>query len=427
MNSNLSLPHNAILWCAVMLAGTLYGQEHHSPTTTQRLCIDRAIDQEQPTERTPVRIVYHGTHPLLATIAHEIADTLNRSDLVNASCSMSADFPRHKIDISKESTAGNPFVLYLTMEATEELLHGRLYNTLETVMIMGKQWSRRPTITLQARAVADDVWKTIFAMPSPFLSSIAYVQRNTNKRGVVESELRITAWDGSEARTIASRPTIILAPLIIDPDQVIFSEFTPTNVRLMKTDRQRIRIILDRPGTTVGVSGSLDTGIIYCKSGVIWRYTFDADGHRGIHEPIITEEQPCACPLLLHTGDVLYCTQGRIKRWSAQSGTSTTLISGSGCTAPTVCEHTNRIIYARRSHGTLQLFSANLTDGSDEQQLTTSAGDKMDPALSPCGTAIVYCHTQGKKSGIYLMHLATKKITPITEATDYCLCPTWSS
>lgn len=428
MNLNWSSPNKSIVaTCIIISMIPMIGadQEAQQPV---RMHIESHGISAKAAEKTALLIVCTGDHQRLTEIAEQIGETLQSSGHIDSRCMTAHDLPRSRTDISKQFTQGNPFVLYLSMNHDEEVLHGRLYNTLDTAMLIGKQWSKRPIERLRAQAVAHDVWEALFAMPSAFLSSIAYIKRIETKRGAIHSELWMAEWNGAAPQAITRRPAIMLAPLILSKDQIIFSEFTTTNVRLMKTDgTKKVRIVLDQPGTTVGVSGPLENSIIYCKSGVIWRYTFNEEHHQSLHEPIIHEKDPCACPVLLNNGDILYCTQGSIKRWSAATQTRSILLSGSGCTAPTACEHANLVVYARRIQGTLQLFSANLSDGTGAVQLTYGAGDKVDPALSPCGTFVVYCHVLGKTSRIYILNTLTKKATPITESHDYCLCPTWSA
>lgn len=386
----------------------------------------------QREEKVALVIILDGTSAELQPLAECIRKDLEQTHQMQVKIVCEKE-PSRTEDIAQQLREGYPFALYLSMQAGESEVHSRLYNTLDVTMLQGKKWKKRNVLSVWAHHIANALWKEIIGSDSSFLSSIVYVTKDYNRAKKVRSSLIVTDWDGSRSRAIVTKPTHMLSPCWLPCEHrkdsiIIFSEFTPVNVRLMKVKSTGsiAEIVFNHQGTTVGVSPCSSENIVYCRSGVIWRYTYDALSHKSTHVPIIREKEPCACPIAMQNGDVIYCCQGKIKRWHAEDGTQEIMIKNGFCTSPAFHEARNLLIFSRRVQGNFQLICKDLDTGT-EQQITHGPGNKLDPSISPCGFFAVYTLEQGKKSSIYIINLLNGLSHEISNPSDYCMCPAWSS
>jgi Tol biopolymer transport system component len=83
-----------------------------------------------------------------------------------------------------------------------------------------------------------------------------------------------------------------------------------------------------------------------------------------------------------------------------------------------------RIAYATNAAGNVDIWTM-LPDGTDQQQITSSAELETEPAWSPDGTLIAYRSSGGADSDIYLVPAAGGTPLPITLAGEQRL-PTWT-
>jgi hypothetical protein len=417
--------------CTFLLSCNLHVMAELASEIELHVSYDAELTKQQE-EAICMLIILHGNHPDLCSLAEAVRKDLEATEQIVIKIHYDEE-PRRKHEISQRFDEGNPFVLYLTMYGDEAEVHGRLYNTLDVVMLRGKRWKKRPSLTLWAHHIADDVWRELMGGPSSFLSSIVYVTKEEKGATGIRSNLVIAQWDGSEPQVVLSRKTHILAPAWLpcrygETPELVFSEFTHVNVRLMKVATagpRQVKRVFDMSGTLVGVSAQNLDCIVYCRSGIIWQYTYDAATRRSIHEPVIEEAQPCACPIALSEGDILYCVEGHIKKWHKVDGTTETITSKGFCTSPAFHEGRKLLVFSRRVKGTFQLIVKDMETGC-ERPITTGAGHKIDPTFSPCGFWVAYTVEQGKKSSIYVVNLVTEGTREISSAFTYSMCPSWS-
>lgn len=409
-------------------------------TTTQcadtelpiKITRNETTEENIQSEPVSLLIAIHGTSSQGMAIAECIRHDLERAKTIRVTI-QSIEQPTYTNDIAHYFNEGYPFVLYISMQEGDTAVRARLYNTLDVTMLQGKKWYNYTTDATCAHHIADSVWKEVIGTESCFLSSLVYVTKEYKRSGKVRCNLVVTDWDGSRSRIILSKNSHILAPawLIDDTghDQaILFSEFTLTNVRLMKafaTTSASPEIVLNRNGTTVGVSPLSLHNIVYCHSGALWRYTYDPTTHGGKHTCIIRETEPCACPIALRNGDVMYCCKGAIKRWDVVNNTQKNITKKGFCTSPAVHEGRNILLFSRRIKGNFQLIKKDL-DSDEEHQITHGPGNKIDASIAPCGWWAVYTVEHNKKSSIYLINLLNNETCEISDPSQHCMCPAWS-
>jgi hypothetical protein len=151
-------------------------------------------------------IVLHGTSPELQPLAECIRKDLEQTHQMHVTIVYGKE-PSRVEDIAQQLHDGYPFALYLSMQDGESEVHGRLYNTLDVVMLQGKKWKKRDALSVWAHHIAHGLWKEIMGTESSFLSSIVYVTKDYNRAKKVRSSLVVTDWDGSHSRSILTKPT----------------------------------------------------------------------------------------------------------------------------------------------------------------------------------------------------------------------------
>lgn len=338
--------------------------------------------------------------------------------------------PKKKSAVQKLFKDSYDCAFFIEYQGAEKPVEWRLYDTALGEMLQGKKTED------SAAHLAAQLLYELTHEPQPFLSKIVY-RKKDEKRNI--SSLWVTDFDGSNARMILQSRRILVAPRWCSDaayPALLFSEFTPSNVRLMMTDMNgRTAPVLDVDGTTVGVSYAPQSDdVAYCHSGDIWHYHHDKRAKKGTHKRIIHENEVCACPILLKNGDVIYCSRGHIKQYNAKTGESSTLIGQGYSVAPAYSDVHGKIAYSKKVNGHLQLFVFDpATDVHTQVTFASSCAthpdyrsDKTDSFWAPDGIHIVFCWEQKDKSRIAILNTLTQKYTFITDAKDHCSYPAWS-
>lgn len=390
--------------------------------------VDASANVEVTIAATPARyekisllIVAPEQTELVKRIVPLLKEKLERSGQCNVTLRENP-LPTTRADIS---ALKYPFVLFITPKKEGEGLEGRLYNGLDATIVLSQAWSKRATDDLWANAVAQDIWFPLFGNKGSFFSEITYVKRSPSRR--MSRVLCGAHWDGVE-RVWRSTRAIITAPCWSQDGSVLFfSEFTDRNVRLMGLDRAKnCWVVVDGDGTYVGVSCPAGArSLVYCRSGDVWQYQYDEKKKQGVHALLIEDDETCASPTLLSNGDVLYCAQGKVKRWSAEKKKSATLTTGGYNTGPAYLQLADKVVYSKKVGKWMQLYTYDCCTGK-HQQISFSEGNKIDPSWSPCGVYIAYCSERGRTSEIMVLNTITGDVRRISKQGDFCICPVWS-
>ena len=346
-----------------------------------------------------------------------------------------SEIPRKKSDIQKLFQHAYDCALFVTYNGARDPVEWRLYDTAMGQMLDGKKLANSAGFAPPANLLADVVLRQLTNEPQPFLSKIAY--RKRDKRGL--SHIIITDFDGSHAKDIVKSKRILVAPRWNnDPDCpiLLFSEFTPNNVRLMMGDLTgRYTPVLDVDGTTVGVSyAQTSDDVVYCRSGEIWHYRYDKKYKKSKHTRVIRESDICASPILLANGDVIYCCRGVIKKYDAATGDRRVLIGDGYCVAPAYTPVGNKIAYAKRVKKQMEIFvydphtnkHEQVTFGSNDAKSKDYGANKTDPCWAPDGIHLAFCWERRGTSRIGLLNTLTHVHHFITAEQDYCSYPAWS-
>ncbi len=335
--------------------------------------------------------------------------------------------PVKKSDMTHLFEKGFDAALYVTFDDLNSPIEWRLYDTQPGEMISGKRQATFGYVKDVAFSVAARVVKELTSIEPPFLSKIAFIERDNKKK---KSLLSLVDYDGSSTQILLASTRILVAPtwsLSRKKPFVILSEFTPSNVRFVGVDMEGKKyVLLDLEGTNVGISYGKDgQDIVYCRSGAIWNYRYDTELKKGVHRCLIREQGTCASPSILENGDIVFCSEGKIKRYDVKTKRSTVLTPKGYNVAPAYSHSTGQVVYSTRIRGVMQLFTYDLKTKTI-LQLTHDRGDKVDPCWSSCGRYCAFCWEYKNESRIAVFSLATKEYWFITPSGRCCRYPAWS-
>lgn len=379
----------------------------------------------------------------LRECAQYLQNCLEKSSQCIVNVSECADITK-KQDIINLFKQGYTIALFVNNGPSEHVLEWRIYDAIEATMIKGRRViKQRATVRDWAYALADDVWPLLTQQQSSFSTKIAYVKRMPGQWGKNSSMLCICDNDGSYEQILSKIPGIYVG-LYWHNDtaqpRLFCSEFTKTNVRLIAvTLDQKKGVILDTPGTCVGISLSPDrTSAVYCKSGDIWYYQFNEHTKKSVHTCIIKNDGKNSSPTLLANGDIVFCsdayslrkahTQARgpqVCYYHKNTGVTELITRDGYCVGPAYTPVTDRIIYSKRHANTMQLFLYSRVTGK-HTQLTFDKGNKVDCSWSPCGNYSVFCLQDSNTSRIACIQVDTRERFFITDKASICTCPAWS-
>lgn len=358
------------------------------------------------------------------------------------------DLPQSQKEIKELYTKGYLLALFINKAKDGNSFEWRLYNTASATLEKGKRCPKQGNQAENwAHLLSHVLWQELMGSVGPFTTRLSYIKRKPTSRLAFDSELCISDLQGKKVRSLFSTPRISVAPYwastkdtqngemqgnFNQPSLIYFSEFTDANVRLVSaTTNGKKRVVLDLDGTTAGISFQPATGdIVYGRSGGIWHCYYDPLLKKSIHTLLIKEKDVCASPSILSNGDVIYCSQGKVKRYNRKTGKRENIVDEGYTVGPALHEKTGQLVYScrvklKQGKSYMQLFIHPISGGKGTQ-LTFDEGDKTDPCWSPCGTWVAFGVEAQSKSRIALLNIKTRKFFYLTPHSQDCRYPAWS-
>jgi TolB protein len=312
----------------------------------------------------------------------------------------------------------------------------RLYDTMECTMIVGKKYKKKGTLMRGwAHAIADEAWKALTNNEGFFSSRLAYCKDSKNDNGHTIRKVYISDFDGTHEELLVDLPTVCIGPRWhTKKPRLFYSEYADTNVRLMSTSMQKQRkTISTSDGINMLANVSPDNSkVVYCSSrnssgscqidllhnnGKLKRFTNNTGNN--VSPVFIDEDRICFCSDFQTGSPQIYIgniTTGHLQRITA----------GGYCTSPAYCPKTNKIVYHKMIHGTMQIMVYDCATKT-HTQLTKTSGNKHEACWSPCGTLLLFAHENANnKSRLVSLNVLTNKTTYLTGANDQCSYPHWS-
>jgi TolB protein len=410
------------------------------------LSIFSALSADQIDVSTTLAITAHGQSriPIHCIWCTQEGDRVYQEALIRAlefsgQCTITAEvgnLPIERAAIKAERARGYPLVLYADPRQESGYVW-RLYDTATGQMLGGKRYQKadkKISGNSLAHHAADDIHRLLHGKPGPFCSRIAYVQTEGDSvTRAVRSIVCSVAYDGTDCEELLISRQVIVAPFFHPAARshtLFYSEFTPTNVRIMALDgARRIRSVIDWDGTHVGIGMARERSeVVYCSSGQIWCCAYDPIARAARHVMVVDRYKgsPCASPNLLPDGTVVFCAGGALLLYDPSTKQVSPITAGCYAVSPAYSPEMHAIAYSRRVDGVFQIYWYDCASKT-HMPVTTGNRDAVDPAISPCGNYIAYVRDEGKTTSIIVEHRGTHMQHRITPPGKRCAYPVWSS
>lgn len=346
-----------------------------------------------------------------------------------------AEVPSKK-QLKKFFGDGYNIIIFLSL-TKDNKIEWRIYDTLQGVMQKGKRLPQQKTAEITAQILSDQLWLLLTGQESIFLTKIAYC-KTINKGKQTFKNIYIQGPNESKTKCIVKggKP---LAPRWNTDKKfplILYSEFTPVNVRLMSTTLQGQRkIVSNFDGLTMLASFSLDgQRVVYCASykgnSQLYYYYFDQAAKKGITKRLTHNQGNNTSPNLCDNGDVIFCSDFETKSpqlyyLHAQTGQIERLTFGGYCASPHFSEKKGAVAYSKLVGNDMQIFLYNLAT-KEHKQITFDKGSKDECSWSPCGNYLTFVKQEGVKSRIAVLNMITQESFFLTSEMDICSYPSWS-
>lgn len=314
----------------------------------------------------------------------------------------------------------------------------RLYDLLDSKMLLGKKVTYQGEYGQAAHMIANKVWEKLMGCAGNFNSVIAACKKNKENGKNYQYIYAFHPTNGTlDKKILVDAHTINFAPRWHPKKRLLYySQHTPNNVRLMSIDtfgRKTIVTNFEGLNLTPAISPQGQILVSLSSGGCekLYRYEFDpicrlnkftalTDGRmHAIAPSFIDEEQVVFCAI-----DAIYKLP-RIVIMNIVKKTATFLTGRAFCVSPAYCRSKHKIAYCKRVNGVQQIFCYDLKS-CQHQQITNSAGDKDDCSWSPCGNYLVFTEDRGKESRIALWNMLNATQTYLSPKGESWCFPAWS-
>ena len=297
---------------------------------------------------------------------------------------------------------------------------------------------------------------------SPFLSNIAYCRQLFDS--VSANYVCGAHYDGSheaiivpgknpKGKQIKSKTTYIAPCWTVEKTlpQLLYSEYTALNMRLMMTDFTTTPIIVtDFNGSNMLPTFSSDgKQALVCLSAQgktdIYRYVPGKRSKGGKYVKLSQNNGKNLSPAILNNGQIVFCSDYELNiphiYMMDKDGNNVTRISESNgkirssATSPSYCPNRNKIAYVQEVNGVFQLMLYDFATNKS-QQLSSDNRQKGSPSWSPCGNYILCSLYDGKSKqlGCYKLLTATWQmikpspydLLPADQDSSSYTYPSWS-
>lgn len=344
-------------------------------------------------------------------------------------------------DLTNLYNQGYILAIFISEPSEQNFIEWRLYDLIEKKMVSGKKVSKIGSDPRwHGYNLVDNAYPFLMGQESPFSSQIAYIKKDTNVRKKNKNIVCCSDIEGIKETTLIPDHGIYVGSYwhFDNKNPRLFcSEFTKSNVRLISTDMHRNKqVVINLPGTCVGVSLAKNNDAVYCRSGQIWHYKYNLETKTGTHKQIIKNDGKNLYPTLLENGDIIFCSDSKdlsksnkktphIYKYIKDTDTTEKIIDSGYCLCPAYSNINNKLAYSKKINGIFQLYILDLKS-KKETTITSGEGNKIDPSWSSCGNYLTYCYQKNKISRIAIINVNTKNNRFITSDKSHCSSPSWS-
>ena len=281
--------------------------------------------------------------------------------------------------------------------------------------------------------ISHDLYKELTGEISPFLSKIAYCKQlfdsmSANYVCVADydgsNEVMVVPGKNAKGKQIKSQTTYIAPCWTVEKStpQLLYSEYTALNMRLMMTDFVNTPVIVtDFNGSNMLPTFSSDgKQALICLSAQgktdIYRYVPGKKGKGGKYLKLSQNKGRNLSPAILNDGQIIFCSDyelniphiymmdrngNGVKRLSESNGKVR-----SSATSPSYSPTKNKIAYVQEINGTFQLMIYDLITSKSEQ-VSSDSRQKGNPSWSPCGNYILCSIYDGSNKQLACYKLLT--------------------
>jgi hypothetical protein len=282
--------------------------------------------------------------------------------------------------LKKLSVDGFPIVIFIQEVAGGKALEWRCYDSLHASMQKGKRmYLKNAILEIDAHKLADIFWNILTGQEGIFSTRIAYCVEtmNNNHKG---SDIYIKNPYNEMAQCLVHGGKL-LAPRwnkSNDFPLLLYSEVTPSNIRLMSTTlQQKRKIVSNFDGLTMLPSfSSNDQKVVYCASykgsSQIYICFIDTQKMKMVCKRITHNAGNNTSPTLLENGDIVFCSDfeahaPQLYYLHASDGKLERLTQSGYCACPHFSEKNNKIAYCKLVGNTMQIFTYDLSTKQHKQ------------------------------------------------------------
>jgi TolB protein len=387
---------------------------------------------------------------MLASSSENLKEMLERSRAMLSGFSItrkSFDKQPSKKEMAVLAQEGFGLGLFISQTWFGGTLEWRLYDLDSHCMIKGKRFAiKEYTPRIIAEHVADQVWPILTGQGGFFSTRIAYCKEKRSKGKKLEKHIYVTApyvdceRCAEQSQLMVEHSNAFAPRWNSDAHQpmILYSEITPSNVRLMSValDKKR-KIVANLDGFVARPSFSPDgKKVVYCScdgtpgsKSNIYLYQLDENGCP-VLERITHNNGQNISPMLCDSGDIVFCSDAGSKQpyicyYHAAMKEFERITPDGYCSSPSYCAATKKIAYSKMCNGVAQLFSYDLIT-KQHTQLTFDVGNKEESCWSPCGNYLAFTVNSGASSRIAVHHLVSNERIYVTNPQDRCCYPSWS-
>lgn len=328
-----------------------------------------------------------------------------------------------------------PVALFVSENVQDKTSEVRVYNTRKAKMIKGYKTPHLVhTPRTWGHALADACLPVLTGKEGFFLSKLAFYKEDGNKK-----QICVADYNGKSSRPLINLSRSAVAPRWNnDPAHplVLYSEYTPVNVRLMSSDLQgRKQVAVSFDGLNMLPAFSQDgKEVVMCLSQdgstQIYSYSYNEKTEEPVYKRLTFNEGNNISPTVMENGDVIFCSdyiQGKpqIYRLKRKRGTLKRLSSGGSCYNPAYSIEAHKVAYSQIVEGTAQIMVYDFKT-KKEKQVTFGHGHKMECSWSPCGNYLAFSYQADTQKRIAVQSLLTGTRRYLTSVNQKCSYPSWS-
>jgi len=330
-----------------------------------------------------------------------------------------------------------PLMVALQEKSGKYVAEWRLYDTRTGKMIVGRHLAKSGKVARQwGHALANSLITELTKNDGPFCSKIVYCKEYPKQE---KTDICIADYDGQHEHRIVSLNSFAIGPrwnADIKSPLIMYSEYTPLNVRLMMTDLKGNKSVATSfEGLNMLPAFSLDGAeAIVCLSAggssQLYRYAHDERAKKSRYTRLTKNDGNNLSPSIMENGNILFCSDFQTRSpqiyiMDRYGDNICCITTGGFCTSPSYSQKSGKITYSKIVEGYSQLMVYDISN-KKTIQLTSDPVHKTEASWSPCGNYLLFSADNTKTKRLAVESLLTKERIYITDGSFRYSYPSWS-